>query len=108
MNEQKITVENYEQMVVQSDRPVLVDFWAPWCVYCRRLGPAFDQLAAEQAEVLRAVKVNIDEEPGLASREQVDTIPTLILYGGGQRLGAIVAPKSKAEIEAFIWEALSR
>ena len=108
MNEQKITVENYEQMVVQSDRPVLVDFWAPWCVYCRRLGPAFDQLAAEQAEVLRAVKVNIDEEPGLASREQVDTSPTLILYGGGQRLGSIVAPKSKAEIEAFIREALSR
>lgn len=54
------------------------------------------------------MKVNIDEEPGLASREQVDTIPTLILYGGGQRLGSIVAPKSKAEIEAFIREALSR
>ena len=92
--------------LISGDKPVLVEFWAPWCSYCRRIGPAYDKVA-EREDIL-AVKVNIDEAPQLASREHIDVIPTLVLYRGGQALGSIVAPESKARIDAFLRETLSK
>lgn len=93
-----ITKENFETLVLKAEKPVLVDFWAPWCVYCRRINPAIDQLAEQYAEKLTVGKINIDEEPELAERFQVDTIPTLLLFRNGQAGEPLVAPGSKAQI----------
>ena len=94
------------QLYAGQDLPVLVEFWAPWCVYCRRIGPALDKLA-EQRDDLVVAQVNIDEQPLLAAKEQIEVIPTLILYKNGNALGSIVAPESKARIEEFIKETLN-
>ena len=99
-----INAKQYEELIL-SNVPVLVDFWAPWCTYCRRIGPALDKLADSREDVL-IVKVNIDEEPELARREQIEVIPTLVVYQDGYDLGSIVAPESKARIEEFLQEAL--
>ncbi len=90
----------------QSDRPVLVEFWAPWCVYCRRIVPALEKVSEQYADVLSVAQVNIDDEPQLAAQEQIEVIPTLVLYRNGKALGSVVAPESKAKIEEFIKETL--
>jgi len=96
-----ITREQFHEML-RGERPVLVDYWAPWCSYCRRIGPAYDKIAEEYGEELLVVKVNIDDEPQLAEEEKIEIIPTLVLYQGGKAVGSIVAPDSKAMIEDFI------
>ena len=99
-----INAKQYEELVL-GGKPVLVDFWAPWCTYCRRINPALDKLADSREDVL-VVKVNIDEEPDLARQEGIEVIPTLVVYKEGFELGSIVAPESKARIDAFLREAL--
>ncbi len=99
--------ELFEKYVSDESKPVLVDFWAPWCVYCRRIAPAFSKIAEQFSDTLVIGQVNIDEEQELAVKEQIEVIPTLVLYKGGQALGSIVAPESKAAIEAFIRETLN-
>ena len=81
-------------------------FWAPWCVYCRRIAPALDKLADQRSDLVVG-QINIDEQPLLAAKEQIEVIPTLILYKNGEALGSIVAPESKARIEEFIAETLN-
>ena len=78
MTTQNINKEQFEKEI-QGRRPVLVEFWAPWCVYCRRLGPAYDQIGQQRGSELAVVKINIDEEPDIASREGVEVVPTLVL-----------------------------
>jgi len=100
-----MNTELYNKHVLQGDAPVLVEYWAPWCVYCRRIAPALKKVSEENDRVMIA-QVNIDDEPGLANRERIEVIPTLVLYQGGEALGSIVAPESKARIEEFIRETL--
>ena len=92
----KINQENFEQEILQSEKPVLVDFWAPWCGPCRELVPVVDALAEELADV-KVAKVNVDEEGELAGAFQIMSIPTLIVVKDGkianQSIGA--APKNK-------------
>ena len=96
--------QNLFHEAMKGSKPVLVDFWAPWCVYCRRIAPAYEKIAEQFGESLVVAKVNVDEEPALAGQEQIEVLPTLVLYREGKAVGSIVAPDSKAKIEAFIKE----
>ncbi|MBS7218726.1 MAG: thioredoxin family protein [Oscillospiraceae bacterium] len=94
--------------LLAGDRPVLVDFWAPWCGYCRRISAPYDRIAEEHQDHLTVGKVNVDEEAQLAEAERIEVLPTLVLYRNGKAVGSIVAPESKAMIEAFIQETLAK
>ena len=100
-----INAKQFAEMM-QGDKPLLVDYWAPWCTYCRRIGPAYDRVAEAYADRVAVVKVNIDEEAQLAVRERIEVIPTLVLYHRGDVLGSIVAPESKAAIEEFLRDSM--
>ena len=108
MSAQNMNAEAFRAALAQSEKPTLVDFWAPWCTYCRRIGPAFDKIAQQYADSLIIGTVNIDEEPALAQQEQIEVIPTLVLYRDGQAVASIVAPESKAMIEQFLEESLKK
>ena len=105
---QNMNAEAFRAALARSDKPVLVDFWAPWCTDCRRIAPAFDKIAQQYADSLIVGKVNIDEEPALAQQEQIEVIPTLVLYRGGQAVASIVAPESKAMIDQFLEESAEK
>ena len=105
---QNMNAEAFRDALARSEKPVLVDFWAPWCTYCRRIAPAFDKIAQQYADSLIVGKVNIDEEPALAQQEQIEVIPTLVLYRDGQAVASIVAPESKAMIDQFLEESLKK
>ena len=84
-----ITTKNFENDVLHADKPVLVDFWAQWCPYCRRIAPAFDKVGEQYADTLIAGKINYDEEPQLIQRFGIDTIPTLLLFKNGEVIGSV-------------------
>jgi thioredoxin len=94
------------QEAIQADLPVMVEFWAPWCVYCRRIAPVLDKIEVQLADSVAMGQVNIDDEPLLAHQEQIEVIPTFVLYKGGKAVSSIVAPESKAAIEEFLREGL--
>ncbi len=83
-NIQELSESSFETEVLSSAKPVLVDFWAPWCVPCRRMAPLLEQFALENAETVKVVKVNTDENMNLATGYRIDAIPTLILFKDGQ------------------------
>ncbi len=99
---QAFTQADFSEKVSAAPHPVLVEFWAPWCVYCRRLGPVVQKLSENQS--LAFGQVNIDEQPGLAQQFSVDTIPTFLLFRDGAPGPALIAPDSKAAIDAWLRE----
>ena len=94
--------KNEFELLIHGEKPVLVDFWAPWCSYCRRIENAYQKVAENFSQQAEIVKVNIDDEPALAQQERIEVIPTLVLYKNGQAVDSIVAPESKAKIEDFL------
>lgn len=100
----KVTANEFTQQVEHSEKPVILDFWAPWCTYCRGLEPVFDRLAQQETDRFAFGKVNIDEEMALAERFEIMTIPTLLLFRGGEAGPRLVAPGSQETIEDWLRE----
>jgi thioredoxin 1 len=94
-----VTAQSFEQEVVQSTIPVVLDFWAPWCGPCRVIGPILDELAAKWAGQVKVVKLNVDEEPALAELFQVRGIPTLVAMRGRDVVDVQVGASGRAKLE---------
>ena len=93
----EVKTSTFESEVLKSDKPVIVDFWANWCGPCRMLLPIMDEVAAEATDI-KICKINVDEEPDLASKFKVMTIPTLIVFKGGEEVKRSVGVISKEEV----------
>jgi thioredoxin 1 len=94
-----VTEATFESEVIQSEKPVIVDFWAEWCGPCHAVAPVLQKIADERTDELRLVKVNIDEEQGLALRYGVQSIPTIVLFKDGQPAAAAIGAQPKGALE---------
>jgi len=105
-NAAAVTTANFEEEVLKSTVPVLVDFWAPWCPPCRAIAPSLDALAEEYQGQAKIVKLDVDDEPEIASRYGISGIPALLLFKGGQQVGQLTGAHPKGNISKLIAEAL--
>ena len=103
----EVTDNNFQAEVIESEVPVLVDFWAPWCGPCRRVGPVVEEIAKERGEDLKVVKLNIDENQQTAMAWGVMSIPTLMVFRHGQQVKTVVGAYPKKKLEAEIEPAIA-
>ena len=101
MSVQTITKENFDELVLRADKPVLIDFWAPWCGPCRMVSPLVDEIAEERSDVVVG-KVNVDEQPELSMQYGVMSIPTLLVFKNGALAQTAVGARPKEELLALL------
>ena len=98
----KVTDTSWDQDVIKSAEPVVVDFWAEWCGPCRMIGPALEEISNEMNGKVKIAKVNVDENPGIASKLGIRSIPTLMLFKGGKLAGQKVGAAPKGDLSKWI------
>jgi thioredoxin 1 len=98
----ELNESNFEQVVLQSEKPVLVDFWAEWCGPCRALAPIVEAIAEQYADAARVVKLNVDHNPSVVQRYRIQAIPTLILFEDGEEKDRIIGAASRDTIARAI------
>lgn len=103
---QTVSDQDWDAEVLKSDTPVLVDFWAEWCGPCRMVGPVVEEIAQEKAGALKVVKLNVDDSPETARKYRVMSIPTIMVFAGGDEKKRIVGARGKSQILADIEEFL--
>lgn len=102
-----VTDATFEAEVLNADRTVIVDFWAPWCGPCRAVSPILDQIAAENSEKIKVVKLNVDENPASATAYHITAIPAMKVYQGGNVVASIIGAKPKYALEADLADYLA-
>jgi thioredoxin 1 len=103
----EVNDQGFEQDVLKSDKPVLVDFWADWCVPCHMVSPVVEEIGTDKADVLRVAKLNVDDNPDVSRKFSVLSIPTLILFVNGEERARVIGAKPKEAILREIEEHLS-
>jgi thioredoxin 1 len=98
----QVTDASFKQEVLESDVPVLVDFWAPWCGPCRMVAPVVDEIAEQYKDKVKVVKLNTDENPNVASQYGIRSIPTLMIFKGGQRVDMVVGAVPKTTLSTTL------
>jgi thioredoxin 1 len=96
----QVTDASFEQDVLNSDKPVLVDFWAEWCAPCRAVGPVLEKIAAENVDKIEIVKLNVDDNPETAAKYHITSIPAMKVYRGGEVVKSVIGAKPKPALES--------
>jgi len=101
-----VTDETFQDLVLSSDKTILVDFWAEWCGPCRAVSPILDQIGVEHADKIQIVKLNVDDNPQTAAKYQITSIPAMKVYRGGEVVKTVIGAKPKGALEADLAEFL--
>ena len=98
---------NFENDVLKSDKPVLVDFWAEWCGPCKSIAPALDEISEEKNSILKIAKLNVDENPSISQQYNIRSIPALMIFKDGEKIAEIMGALPKSNLEKWIDENIS-